>query len=457
MNKQDLITFCLIATIAVTFLSATAKASQVSLAIDFNHYHTYAEIEQILSGFEQDYSSLAKLHIIGQTYMGRNMYVLEITNYNTGSPESKPAMLFVGPHHGNEIIGAEIALYYAWYLLSNYPTDPRVKEIVDTRTVYIIPVVNPDGHELTLETDMYARPNLRPLDEDYDGLMDEDSPNDLNGDGKITDMRLWDSSKHQWIYFFWEGKDDDHDGLIDEDWVGGVDLNRNYDFEWTPVPPGYPPYYGEYPFSEPETAAVRDFVISHPNIQTGYDTHSGTQLILYPWSYTRKPSPDHLTYLELGLEFSCMTGYKAQQSALLFPARGLAEDWMYGTQGIIYFTNEIFGPVWNNGGFMSDFARFTMDYPDLYQPWQDIIHPDFPGMRVQVGGFWAWRMYNPPEQEIASWAQRLLPMLLSLTQYPDHTVYSTVDATGSPALMPEQSFPMGRVDPLMTEFRNIIG
>lgn len=174
MKKQALITFCLIITIAIPILSATTvKASKNKVAVDFDHYLRYQEIEQMLSEFEQGYSNLAKLYTIGETFEGRNLYALEITSHDLGSPESKPAMLFVGPHHGNEIIGAEIALYYAWYLLSNYPTNSKVKEILDTRTVYIIPSVNPDGHELTLSTDVYGRTNSRPFDEDGDGLLDE--------------------------------------------------------------------------------------------------------------------------------------------------------------------------------------------------------------------------------------------------------------------------------------------
>jgi len=466
MKKQLLIAFCLTLLIAIPNLSvATVGAFKIKDAVEFTHYHTYPEIEQILSEFERDYSDLVRLFEIGKTFEDRNLYALEITNHNVGSSESKPAMLFVGPHHGNEIIGAEIALYYAWYLLSNYPTDSRVKEIVDTRTVYIIPVVNPDGHNLTLSTDVYGRTNNRPMDEDFppDGLLDEDPPEDINNDGKVTDMRLWDATMHKWIYFWWEGIDNDGDGLFNEDWIGGVDLNRNYDYHWVPYP-----WHGEHPFSEPETAAVRDFVMAHPNIATGFDTHSGAQLVLYPWGDTLEHSPDFKTYKYLGRIYGEMTGYRDMQSSLLYPVYGGAEDWMYGNQSIIYFTNELFGPKWQYG--WGSWNNWPKEYPDAEQPWEDVDHPDFPGMQVQVGGWWIFRYYNPPENEIESWAQKNLPMILSLAEITpkieitevsvkslkhntEIRISATIQNSGFLATSTEQSVLIGTAKPVMVEFR----
>jgi len=390
---------------------------------------------------------------------------LEITNHQLGSSESKPGMLFVGPHHGNEVIGAEIALYFAWYLLSNYAKDSRVKEIVDTRTVYIIPAVNPDGHVLTLSTDVYGRTNCRPMDDDGDGLVDEDPPEDLNNDGKITDMRLWNATTHKWIYFWWngEGIDNDGDGLINEDWIGGVDLNRNYDYNWMPYP-----WHGEHPFSEPETAAVRDFVMSHPNIATGFDTHSGTELLLYPWGDMLKHSPDFKTYKYLGRIYGEMTGYRDMQSALLYPVYGGAEDWMYGNQSIIYFTNEVFGPKWQMG--WGAWNNWHMKYPDAEQPWVDYMHPQLGP--VQIGGEWTFRYYNPPENEIETVAQKNLPMILSLaeitpkikitnvslksmeqtTEYTVYSVSATIENRGFLATSTEQSILIGTARPVMVEF-----
>lgn len=278
-------------------------------------------------------------------------------------------------------------------------------------------------------------------------------------------MRLWDPSRHKWIYFWWEGIDNDGDGLFNEDWIGGVDLNRNYGYDWVPYPG-----YGEYPFSEPETAAVRDFVMSHPNIATGFDTHSGTELILYPWGDTLKHAPDYKTYKYLGRMYGEMTGYRDIQSALLYPVFGGAEDWMYGNQSIIYFTNEVFGPKWQYG--WGSWNNWPMQYPDAEQPWVDVDHPDFPGMNVQVGGGWMFRYYNPPEDEIENWAQKNLPMILNLAkitpkieitdvslkrleQTKDYGIYrilTTIQNTGFLATSTEQSVLIGTAKPVMAEF-----
>lgn len=408
MKKRVMAAICLAVLLAVEFCSVgMTYASEDEASVDFNQYHTYAEIVQTLIEFEQAYSDLAKLYSIGESFAGRDLYVLEITNHNIGLPESKPAMLFVGPHHGNEVIGAEIALYFAQYLLSNYPADAKVKGIVDTKTVYIIPTVNPDGHELTLSTDVYARWNARPIDEDMDGRLDEDPPEDINGDGKVTEMQFWDAGSKKWVYLGWEGIDNDGDSLFNEDGVGGIDLNRNYGYQWAPDPT-----YGAYPFSEPETIAVRDFVMAHPNIVTGFDTHSGAELILYPWGYTLKHAPDFETLKYLARTYGKMTGYRDIQSALLYPTYGGAEDWMYGNQSIIYFTNEVFGAKWQIG--WGGWNYHAKEYPDAEQPWTEFQHPQL-GL-VRIGGYWIFRYYNPPVSEIESLAIRNLPMILNLAE-----------------------------------------
>jgi hypothetical protein len=470
MSKLEIAVLCLSMIIASSFLAPTAAGVPKPKGnVTFTKYHTYTEIEQIFREFESNYPDLVKLHIIGKSYLGKNVLALEITNSATGPAESKPGTMLISAHHGNEVITAEIALYYAWYLLSNYPNDPRVKEIIDEKVIYIIPIVNPDGHNITLTTDIYQRWNARPYDNDGDGAKDEDPPDDVNEDGKITEMRVWDNTTHQWVYYFWEGIDNDGDGGINEDWIGGVDLNRNYAYEWVK----YDGWHGKKPFSEPETAAVRDFVTNHKNIATALDLHSGTQLVLYPWGYTRKPAPDFTTYMKLGIKYGDLTGYRDMQSGLLYPAFGSAEDWMYGTQGMIYFTNEVFGPaLYNFGGWFSGWKWFTMEYPDLYQPWEDVEHPDFPGQRVQVGGFWCFRFFNPPEDEIENWALRNVPMLLSLAEitpkieipsytvelleeeveYSTYSITATIQNTGFLATATKQSILTGTAKPVIVEF-----
>jgi len=163
-----------------------------------------------------------------------------------------------------------------------------------------------------------------------------------------------------------------------------------------------------------------------------------------------------------------MTGYRDIQSALLYPVYGGAEDWMYGNQGIIYFTNEVFGPKWQWG--WGAWNNWPMEYPDAEQPWVDFMHPQLGP--VQIGGLWTFRYYNPPENEIESWAQKNLPMILSLVditpkikitniswrsleQTREYTIYSIsaiVQNAGFLATSTEQSVLIGTATPVMVKF-----
>ena len=116
--------------------------------------------------------------------------VLEITNKETGEALQKPGYYYDGNIHSEELTGAEVALHFAWHVLSHYGEDPRITRLLDSRTLYVRPKFNPDGADLTLTTPHNPRSTPRPYDQDQDGLLDEDPPNDLDHDGAITRMRV---------------------------------------------------------------------------------------------------------------------------------------------------------------------------------------------------------------------------------------------------------------------------
>ena len=377
-----------------------------SSAFDFQKYHTSDEMVSMLQAFESAYPRLMRIYVIGNSFEGRQIWAAEITNFLTGAPSTKPAMLFVGPHHGNEILGKEIALYYIWYLLTNFGLDERITRILDEKTVYVIPCVNVDGNDWTLMGAQYQRWNCRPIDDDGDGLFDEDPPEDLDGDGKIMDMRFWNITKGDWDYYP-EGLDKDGDGFCTNegfpkvDGIGGVDLNRNYAKAWINYT-----YHGQYPFSEPETVTVRNFTIAHPNIATVFDTHTGAICLLHSWAYTTNKSPDDKLYTILAKKYENLTGYTEHYIS----AQGTADDWMYDTQSTICFVMELFGEGFYPGGV----AQFEKDYPEVNVPWHNFSHPQL-GI-VEIGGQWTLRLYNPPEAEIVTWALKVLPMLIDLAE-----------------------------------------
>ena len=248
-------------------------------------FHTTADAYALLEGWARMYPNITNLYSIGETLQGTPLMVLEITNKGTGDALDKPGYYYDGNIHAGELTGGEVALHWAWYLLSNYGSDPRVTRLVDTRTLYVRPKFNPDGADIALTTPNTLRSTPRPYDQDLDGLLDEDPTNDLNGDGAMTQMRvpnpngLWKVSPDdsrvmvrradgdmdgRFYDIYSEGVDDDGDGSFNEDGIGGIDMNRNFPRNW-----GLESEQngaGPFPLSEPETRATIEFINSHRNI-----------------------------------------------------------------------------------------------------------------------------------------------------------------------------------------------
>jgi murein tripeptide amidase MpaA len=241
----------------ITLLVAVAQFTQAQKEDPKNpnwaNYHTTADAYYLLEEWAKSYPNLTKLYSIGETLKGTKLMVLEITNKSTGAAEDKPAYYYDGNIHAGELTGAEVALHYTWLLLSSYGKDPRITNLIDTRTIYIRPKFNPDGADIALTTPQALRSTPRPYDQDGDGLLDEDLGNDLNKDNLITDMRVknptgkWKISLEDsrimverepndlsgdFYDMYDEGIDDDNDGLYNEDGIGGIDMNRNFPRNW---------------------------------------------------------------------------------------------------------------------------------------------------------------------------------------------------------------------------------
>ncbi len=107
-----------------------------------------------------------------------------VNNPDTGPDTSKPAMYIEANIHGNEIQGGEICIYTIWYLMENYGKIDQITKLVNERAFYIVPTVNPDGRDYFMQAPAATRaPGHVPVDDDNDGLVDEDGPDDLNGNG----------------------------------------------------------------------------------------------------------------------------------------------------------------------------------------------------------------------------------------------------------------------------------
>ncbi len=280
-------------------LSPGGYHGELDFPISWKRYYRYEEWTRLMHDMQKQYPQLADIGSIGKSRMGRDQYLLTITNKTTGSPESKTAMWVDGAIHGNEINGITCSLYLAWYLLTRYEYDPYVHELVDTRTFYILPGLNVDANDSYAgfpNTANDPREPYRPEDNDGDGLYDEDQNEDVDGDGEISVMYVEDPQgdfklspdKRRFVRVADrneeglrfrrlgpEGYDNDGDGRINEDDIGGPDPNRNFAYGWN-LQAGWP-----YPLSEPETRNAYEFQRRHPNIFAGFHYHNTGRLIMF--------------------------------------------------------------------------------------------------------------------------------------------------------------------------------
>ena len=268
----------------VDYLPLTRTWSDVALLYE-GEFHDPIQVDEEIENIHNLVPELVDIEVLGQSYLGRNITCLRITNeQNTGQ---KAKTLVVAHHHGREQITVELALRFIIRLLNGYGVDTALTEYVDTQEIFVIPTLNPDAlEEVVNNGNHWLRKNLRPYDNDGDGLFSEDDAEDVNGDGHISEYYVYEKSSPEdnppgVVYDYWyrEGIDNDGDGLLNEDEVGLVDLNRNYPDFWNTADPDYydvttQVYHGTAPFSEPETQAFRDFALRH-RFAMAYSLHSG--------------------------------------------------------------------------------------------------------------------------------------------------------------------------------------
>jgi hypothetical protein len=252
-------------------------------------YHTLAETMDELAAYAAAYPSIARLDTIGTSVESRPIVAMKISD-NADLDEGEPQALVVGCHHARELMSVELPLYLMRRLLDGYGLDPVLTDLVDTREVWIVPILNPDGHEHVRQNSggqpsSWWRKNRRP-----------------NVDGTI-----------------------------------GVDLNRNYGYHWgwddfgSSPTPASETYRGTGPFSEPETDAIRALAASRA-FTIAVSFHSYGELFLYPWGYDRLDTPDHGVFRALGDSVASQNGYRAgnPKSGAIYVTNGDLDDWTYG-------------------------------------------------------------------------------------------------------------------------------
>jgi hypothetical protein len=281
---------------------ALGSVTERKVSVEWNRFYDHTGLAALLEKLHRAFPELTRLYSIGKSVEGRDLWCLEVTAFKTGPAEQKPGMYIDGNIHGNEVQAGEVVAYTAWYLCHQYGRLEKVTDLLDHCVFYLIPTINPDGRDRWFhqaQSPHSSRTGVKPVDEDGDGQADEDDVDDLDGDRSIVQMRLRDPNgrwkphpdypehlmvqaapdeKGEYTLLGWEGLDNDGDGRVNEDRIGGYDMNRNWAWDWQP---NYVQYGAmEYPFSLPETRAIADFVLAHPNIAAAQSYHNAGGMIL---------------------------------------------------------------------------------------------------------------------------------------------------------------------------------
>lgn len=394
------------------FYKAAGSPSNPKVQATWNKYYTNQGVADLCSRLAKTYPGLVTMETIGKSYQGRDIYLLTITDKKIKEHSDKPGFWIDGNIHSSELQGTEMAMYTAWYLCEMYDENDFIRKLLAERTFYIAPTINPDGREVFTSGTLPPRSGLAPRDNDRDGLIDEDGFDDLNGDNEISQMRIKSSrgnmkvdpsdprkmirvapgEKGDYLLLGYEGYDNDGDGLINEDGPGGYDGNRDWGFNWEPnyVQGGA----DKYPFSFPETQAVRDFVKSHPNITASQSFHNSGGMILRGPSIRGGGAEAYSRQDDEAIERIGRTGEKMIPGYKLltiwkdmYTVWGGELDWMHGN-GCFVYSNELwtsylmFYDSTNTDQY--EFDRLLL-FNDAFIPWQKVAHPRFG--EVEIGGF----------------------------------------------------------------------
>ncbi len=274
-------------------------------------YHNYAELTEALQSLAKENPDIVKLSSLVKTTEGHDLWALRITS-DVANADQKAAIIYIAGHHAREHLSVEMPLMFAKYLVAQYRAgNSRIVNLVNSRDIHIIPTANPDGMEYDIKDSSY---------------------------------KMWRKNRTR-----------------NSDGTYGVDLNRNYSFQWgtggSSKDTSSDVYMGPNPFSEPESLAIKNYIETHTNITTLLSFHSYSKLILYPWGHKYdgiEAANDRAVHETMARKMAEWNGYTPQQTAELYIASGDTTDWSYGVHKIISFTFELDpagGGFGGGGGF----------------------------------------------------------------------------------------------------------
>ncbi|HEU4674014.1 MAG TPA: M14 family zinc carboxypeptidase [Candidatus Limnocylindrales bacterium] len=273
----------------------------------YEGYHTYPEMRDEVAAVAAAHPTIVERFSIGESYDGRQLWAAKVSD-NVALDENEPEVLFDGLTHSDEHMGLEMTLRILHWLVNGYGSDARITNIVNTREIWLVFAVNPDGGQYDIRNGRfhYWRKNRQPT---------PGSP------------------------------------------YVGTDLNRNFGYEWggggrTSSNPQAITYRGPRPFSAPETRAMRDFLASRvvggrQQIRTAITFHEYGRLVMWPYGYTLRNVPgdmtveDHDALRKIGRHMAATNGYRPEQASDLYITSGTTRDFEYGVYRIFSYTFEL--------------------------------------------------------------------------------------------------------------------
>lgn len=424
---------------------------------NFDSYFRFDEMTDILRRFEKAHPDLCEIASVGKSFEGRDIWLAELTNRNTGPASEKPAFWVDGNTHAGEVTGSMSALHLIHTLLEGHGSNERITRLLDEQTFYVLPRISPDGAERYLTTPHTLRATLRPWPEPEEepGL----HPDDVDGDGHILQMRVPDENGEwkvsdkdarlliprppddfggEYFRVYREGFFKDYDGFERKIArpLHGLDMNRQYPYEWKGESEQMGA--GPYPLSEPESRAQIEAMLARKNIFSVHTYHTFCGAILRPFSNRDDlDMPDHdlAVFKKLGGRGTDITGYPNISVFHDFrydrkkSITGAFDDWAYDEYGVFAFTIEFWSMAKAAGVEVSDFIEFNRNPPEDAQikmlewndrelggegfsEWTPFEHPQLG--RVEIGG-WKTKFtaQNPPPHLLEAECEKLTEFALS--------------------------------------------
>ncbi len=435
----------LICHLAVAFFGIVSATAQ-------QDYPTNAEVAQRLQQMAS--SGNAKLISLTKTEGGQDIWALQI---GKGDLENKPAIAITGGVEGYHVLSVELALQVANRLLKDH------SELLETTTFYVFPNMSPDAYSQYFSSMRYERRgNTVKIDQDRDGRLSEDGYEDLNKDGFITKFRvespLGDYVPHEKdprvlvkadnegksttrYRMFSEGIDNDKDEKYNEDPEEGIAFNKSLTYKF----PAFESYAGDYPVSQKESRALLDYLFERWNI-FAFVTFSPANNLSAPLKFDKSDAEKRIvsSMLEKDVELNKMVSEIYNETiphkAYNQENQGTEGDyfqWAYFHFGRLSFST----PGWWVPEVKAETKDSTMieenkdikeekvtpetnflawaqeeDLKNVFIPWQEVNHSDFPNQKVEVGGIKPFVMVNPPYRMVDSIAANHTNFIVKLAE-----------------------------------------